>query len=108
MNKVYINEKEPYWFLSELTDIYLFKTSDFKTGVEKNIPLSWTRGFNIESLDNVIRVYDVEINDKKYYFLVSLEDNIYKLRPENNIELEKLLNDTNIKFIGEKLENSDL
>jgi len=53
-------------------------------------------------------VYDVEINDKKYYFLVSLEDNIYKLRPENSIELEKLLNDTNIKFIGEKLENSDL
>jgi hypothetical protein len=53
-------------------------------------------------------MYDVEIYDEKYYFLVSPEKGGYLLESKDKFSLEKLLNDKNIFFVGETLENPDL
>lgn len=53
-------------------------------------------------------MYDVEIDGEKYYFLVSPEKRGYLLESKDRFSLEKLLNDKNIFFVGETLENPDL
>jgi hypothetical protein len=53
-------------------------------------------------------MYDVEIEGEKFYFLASLEKEGYLLEPKDRYSLEKLLNDKNLFFTGETLENPDL
>ncbi len=48
-------------------------------------------------------MYDVEIGDVKYFFLMKQEKNVYKIEPENPIQLEKLVNNHNILFVGETM-----
>ena len=53
-------------------------------------------------------MYDVEIDDEKFYFLVSQEKGGYLLESKDKMALEKLLNNKNLFFTGETLENTDL
>jgi len=95
MDKVYFN-KDYYgcWWLKELTDIYSFKAVNFQTNEEVETILTWTRNVDLSEYDGkIVRMYDVEIEGEKFYFLTSLE---------------KLLNDKNLFFTGETLENPDL
>lgn len=104
--KVY-SDKENYgvWFVDEMVDYYFFKSIDIITNEEKEYILSWSRSVEIEEEKNVVRVYDVEIEIdgvlKKYYFNFYYEDNRYKVVAKDPLELEKLLRETNITFIGE-------
>jgi hypothetical protein len=109
MDKVYFN-KDYYgcWWLKELTDIYSFKAVNFQTNEEVETILTWTRNVDLSEYDGIVRMYDVEIDDEKYYFLVSLEKGGYLLESKDKFSLEKLLNDKNIFFTGETLENPDL
>jgi hypothetical protein len=110
MDKVYFN-KDYYgcWWLKELTDIYSFKAVKFETNEEVETILTWTRNIDLSEYDNtVVRMYDVEIDGEKFYFLASLEKGGYLLEPKDRFSLEKLLNEKNIFFTGEKLENPDL
>ena len=109
MNKVYFN-KDYYgcWWLKELIDIYSFKAVNFQTNEEVETILTWTRNVDLSEYDGIVRMYDVEIDDEKYYFLVSLEKGGYLLESKDKFSLEKLLNDKNIFFTGETLENPDL
>lgn len=110
MDKVYFN-KDYYgcWWLKELTDIYAFKAVNFQTNEEIETILTWTRNVDLSEYDkDIIRIYDVEIDNEKYYFLVSPENGGYLLESKDKFILEKLLNDKNIFFTGEALENPDL
>jgi hypothetical protein len=109
MDKVYFN-KDYYgcWWLKELTDIYSFKAVNFQTNEEVETILTWSRNVDLSEYDGIVRMYDVEIDDEKYYFLVSLEKGGYLLESKDKFSLEKLLNDKNIFFTGETLENPDL
>ena len=110
MNKVYFN-KDYYgcWWLKELIDIYSFKAVNFQTNEEVETILTWTRNIDLSEYDkDVIRMYDVEIDSEKYYFLVSPKREGYLLETKDRYSLEKLLNDKNIFFTGETLENLDL
>lgn len=109
MDKVYFN-KDYYgcWWLKELTDIYSFKAVNFQTNEEVETILTWTRNVDLSEYDGIVRMYDVEIEGEKYYFLVSLEKGGYLLESKDKFSLEKLLNDKNIFFTGETLENPDL
>ena len=110
MDKVYFN-KDYYgcWWLKELTDIYSFKAVNFQTNEEVETILTWTRNVDLSEYDGkIVRIYDVEIYDEKYYFLVSPEKGGYLLESKDKFSLEKLLNDKNIFFVGETLENPDL
>ena len=53
-------------------------------------------------------MYDVEIDGEKFCFLASLEKGGYLLESKDRFSLEKLLNEKNIFFTGETLENPDL
>jgi hypothetical protein len=104
MNKVYISkEKNGQWQVDELQDYYFFKSTNFETNEEIIHILSWTRNFSLEHLDfEVVRVYDVEIDEKKYYFVVkSNKDDTWDVISKDPLELEKLLKDKNLLFIGE-------
>ena len=110
MDKVYFN-KDYYgcWWLKELTDIYSFKAVDFQTNKEVETILTWTRNVDLSEYDNdVVRMYDVEIEGEKFYFLASTENGGYLLEAKDKFSLEKLLNDKNLFFTGETLENPDL
>ena len=110
MDKVYFN-KDYYgcWWLKELTDIYSFKSVNFETKEEVETILTWTRNIDLSEYDDsIVRMYDVEIDGEKYYFLASSEKGGYLLESKDRLILEKLLNDKNIFFTGEALENPDL
>ena len=103
MNKVYFNKEENYWFVNEPEDFYSFKSIDYQTNEEINQILSWTRGFNLENYPNHIRMYDVEVDNIKYLFLMSKIDNHYIIESEDPIALEKLINERCIFFAGETI-----
>lgn len=110
MEKVYFN-KEHFgcWWLKELTDIYHFKTVTFDTNEEKYLFLTWTRNIDLsEYSDEVVRVYDVEIESEKFYFTVTLQNNGFILEAKDKYALERLINHKNIVFVGDTLEECDL
>lgn len=102
--KVYF-DKEHYgvWWVDETTDYYYFKAINVKTNEEKEYILSWSR--NAEINDNAVRVYDVEIGigeeAKKYYFNFYYEGDKYRIVERSPMELEKLLQEKGICFVGE-------
>ena len=101
MDKVYFN-KDYYgcWWLKELTDIYTFKAVNFQTNEQVETILTWTRNVDLSEYKDVIRMYDVEIDDEKFYFLVSQEKGGYLLESKDKMALEKLLNNKNLFFTG--------
>jgi hypothetical protein len=103
MNKVYFNKEKNFWFVNEPEDLYSFKSVNYKTNEETKQILSWTRGFDMSDYPNHIRVYDVEINTIKYFFLMKAEGNIYTIEAENPLMLERLIELENIFFVGETI-----
>lgn len=104
MNKVYFDkEKYGQWVVEDLEDFYMFKAIDFQTNQESEHILSWTRNYSLDELDpNIVRVYDVEIDTNKYYFIVkSNTDGTWDVFSKDPMSLEKLLKDKNLFFTGE-------
>ena len=103
MNKVYFDkEKYGMWVVENLEDYYSFKAVNFETKEESIHILSWSRNYDLSEMNNNIdRVYDVEIDEKKYYFLFTKNNNGWDVISEDSMKLEKLLNDKNLFFTGE-------
>lgn len=101
MNKVYFSKDEKVWFVNEPEDIYTFNSVNYKTNEEIKQILSWTRGYDLSDYPNHIRVYDVEIDGVKYFFLMKRENDKYILEPEDPTQLENLLEFSNIFFVGD-------
>jgi hypothetical protein len=103
MGKVYFdNEKYGIWVVKDLEDYYTFKAVNFETNEESNHILSWSRNYDLSDMNNnVDRVYDVEIDEKKYYFLFINNGDGWDVISEDSMKLEKLLNDKNLFFTGE-------
>lgn len=100
MNKVYFDKEKNYWFVNEPEDMYLFKTTNCKTNEEVNQILSWSRGFKLTNYPQHIRVYDVEIERIKYFFLMKNEGNRYIIESEDPTSLERLTKQENLIFTG--------
>ena len=81
MNKVYFDREKNQWFVSEPEDMYLFKSVNTQSNEEEKQILSWTRGFDMTKYPNHIRMYDVEINGVKYFFLMKPEKDVYVIDP---------------------------
>lgn len=105
MEKVYFNEeKNGIWEVESLEDYYDFKAVDFQTNEISRHILSWSRNFDLSDDDkNTDRVYDVEIGENKYYFLLipNEKDRCWNVISKDSFELEKLLRDNNLFFVGE-------
>jgi hypothetical protein len=103
MTKVYFDkEKYGIWVVESLEDYYEFKAVDFQTNEESNHILSWSRNYNLKEHDSKIdRVYDVEIDEVKYYFSFYNNGNGWDVISEDSLKLEKLLNDSNLFFTGD-------
>jgi hypothetical protein len=105
MEKVYFDkEKYGQWIVIELEDFYHFKAVNFQTNEESYHILSWTRNYSLDDLDqDVVRVYDVEIDEVKYYFIIKPDKNCWDVIAKDSMLLEKLLRDKNIFFTGDTL-----
>jgi hypothetical protein len=101
MNKVYFDKNEKKWIVKELQDIYLFKTVNSSNGEEVNQILSWTRGFDMTDYPNHIRMYDIEIDNVRYFFLMSRNGNSDRFVIESEDPI--LLKRSNLFFTGEDL-----
>ena len=103
MRKVYFDkEKYGIWVVEDLEDYYSFKAVNFETNEESNHILSWSRNYDISDMSsNVDRIYDVEIDEKRYYFLFINNSNGWDVISEDPIKLENLLKDKNLFFAGE-------
>ena len=103
MAKVYFDkEKYGIWVVEDLEDYYEFKSVNFETNEESNHILSWSRNYDTSNMgNNVDRIYDVEIDEEKYYFLFINNGDGWDVISEDSIKLEKLLNDKNLFFTGE-------
>lgn len=103
MNKVYFDkEKNGQWFVEELEDYYTFKSINTQTNEEINQILSWSRNYPLQDLsDSIVRVYDVEIEDTKYYFFFKLNNEKFDIISEDPTMLDKLLNEKSLFFVGE-------
>jgi hypothetical protein len=103
-NKVYL-DRDQVWFVDETFDYYYFKAINIITKEEKEYILSWNRSVELKEESGVVRIYDVEIETneglKKYYFNFYYEENRYKVLAKDSMELEKLLRETNLSFLGE-------
>lgn len=104
MNKVYFDSEKKVWFVSEPEDFYSFKAINYETNEETKQILSWTRGFNLENYPNHIRMYDVEIDRVKYFFLMKRDGNYFTIESEDPTKLEDLVNHNKIFFVGEILQ----
>lgn len=107
MNKVYFNKEKNHWFVSEPEDFYTFKSVNSSTNEEINQILSWTRGYDMAQYPHHIRMYDVEIDNIKYFFIMSRfgdgNGSSFVLESEDPIKLEDLLEKKNIFFVGETI-----
>jgi hypothetical protein len=103
MARVYFNKEKNYWFVNELTDYYLFKAVDYKTNQESEHILSWSRNFD-NLPEKVDRAYDVEIDGQKYYFLFEYNDKEWIVISKDKYELERLLRDKDLFFVGDSIE----
>ncbi len=103
MAKVYFDkEKYGIWLVEDLEDYYNFKAVNFETKEESNHILSWSRNYDLSDMTNDIdRVYDVEIDGEKYYFLFIENGNGWNVISEDSMKLEKLLRETNLFFTGD-------
>jgi hypothetical protein len=103
MGKVYFDKvKYGIWVVEDLEDYYSFKAVNFETNEESNHILSWSRNYDTSNMgNNVDRIYDVEIENEKYYFLFINNGDGWDVISEDSIKLEKLLKDTNLFFTGE-------
>ena len=103
MAKVYFDkEKYGMWVVENLEDYYNFKAVNFETNEESNHILSWSRNYDLKDHDSKIdRVYDVEIDEEKYYFLFISSSKGWDVISEDPMKLEKLLRETNLFFAGE-------
>jgi hypothetical protein len=103
MGKVYFDkEKYGIWVVDELEDYYTFKAVNFETNEESSHILSWSRNYDTSDMgQNVDRIYDVEIDGEKYYFLFINNSEGWDVISEDSLKLEKLLNDSNLFFTGE-------
>jgi len=101
MAKVYF-DKENHWVVESLEDYYSFKAVNFETNEESNQILSWSRNYDLKDHDSKIdRVYDVEIDREKYYFLFVNNGDGWNVISEDSMKLEKLLRETNLFFTGD-------
>ena len=101
MDKVYFKEGIGFW-LEDLSDIYLFKAKSFSDEKEFNLILSWYRGVEIpEDEKQIVRIYDVEIDEEKVFFNVSSTEKGFIVKPQSPSDYEKFINNKNILFTGE-------
>jgi hypothetical protein len=105
MAKVYFDkEKYGMWVVENLEDYYSFKAVNFETNEESNHIISWSRNYDESDISEKIdRVYDVEIDKEKYYFLFTKNSNGWDVVSEDSMRLEKLLRETNLFFTGEPI-----
>ena len=103
MVKVYFDkENHGHWVVESLEDYYSFKAVNFETNEESNQILSWSRNYDLKDHDSKIdRVYDVEIDREKYYFLFVNNGDGWDVISEDSMKLEKLLRETNLFFTGD-------
>ena len=103
MRKVYFDkEKYGIWVVDDLEDYYSFKAVNFETNEESNHILSWSRNYDTSDVSsNVDRIYDVEIDELRYYFLFINNGNGWDVISEDPIKLENLLKDKKLFFVGE-------
>ncbi len=105
MDKVYFREDYPgCWWLLQLTDIFYFKTLNLTNNTTEYYIFSWSRNFDLKDYpNNPVRKYDVEIDNKKYYFLVYPEKDGWVVKSEEIMELDKLSRDKNLIFVGSEI-----
>jgi hypothetical protein len=106
MDKVYFN-KDFYgsWWLKSIEYFYSFDCVDITTNEISNHILSWTRNIDVSVYDEeVVRVYDIEVNKEKYYFLAISKDDAFILKAKNPLELERLVNNNNLILVGTTLD----
>lgn len=103
MNKVYFDSEKKCWFVIDTEDFYSFKSVNCETKEEVKHILSWTRGVDLENYPHHIRMYDVEIEKKKYFFLMKKEGTQFIIESENPLELENLVNNHKLFFVGETM-----
>lgn len=100
MSKIY-KENDCLW-VDELVDIYYFKSLNLQNNIEESEILSWTRMVDLSNYtDNPVRMYDIEFNNKKYYFLLYKSGDRYKLEVENKYEFDELCKEKNIVLLPE-------
>ena len=99
-----IYKENECWWVDELSDIYYFKTLNQETGEESTEVLSWTRMVDLSIYPKEpVRMYDIENDSKKYYFLLYRVGDRYKLEVENTYELDEFLREKNIQLIIENI-----
>ena len=103
MAKVYFDkEKYGMWIVENLEDYQEFKAVNFETNEASNHILSWSRNYDTSDMgENIDRIYDVEIDGEKYYFLFINSGGGWDVISEDSIKLEKLLKDNNLFFTGD-------
>lgn len=103
MNRVYFDKVKKHWFVSEPEDFYSFKSINSKTNEEQKQILSWTHGVDMTKYPNHLRMYDVEIENVKYFFLMRREDNKFILESEDPLRLDYLINQHDLFFVGDTI-----
>lgn len=98
MEKVYSDGK--CLWVSDLQDIYYIKCLDKNEQKEYYEIVTWTRMVDLSDLpDKSVRKYDIEFNDKKYFFLLYSESDRFILKSENSYEITELCSEKNIELI---------
>lgn len=97
--KVYYDEEKKFWWVEDTDHIYEFKSKKIDTGEIQHLMLTWTRNVDLTLYQNCIRMYDIEIEGNKFYFLMKPENNIFVIEPVDYDQLARL-SQINIMLLG--------
>ncbi len=100
MGKIYFDRERGIWWTDSLEDIYSFNYLNIENNIIEEGIISWNRNADKDNEDT-IRIYDFDLYGKKYFFKLKYEDAIYKIIPKKILDIEKLLSESGIKFVGE-------
>lgn len=105
MEKIYFNENLNRWYVKDLSDFYtiVYKNAiDTKQGI-----LGWTKDSESEEKIKTdksiadVRLYLLEIEDRKFHFILQYDLGNFFISPINEYEFEFFRNETGYEFVGE-------
>lgn len=100
MEKVYQNGN--IWSVNDLADLYSFRCVNVMTGEETTAILSWKKGVSNSDMDlpGDARVYAAEMGGEEVLFVGEYVGG-FTLRAYDGMQLERVLRETDISFVGE-------
>jgi hypothetical protein len=100
---VYYDREKNYWWVEDTDYIYKFKSKKIDTGEAEFLILTWTRCVDMTPYPDFVRMYDIELEGEKFYFIMKPQSALHIIEPVDNDQLARL-SQKNIMLLGSEID----